>query len=293
MPSKYSHALVLSHYQSCGLIKFPQGSPPYVAPLRIESSLRNMPKSRKLDTDDLPQVDKSRRTPFEPAVTIKLAPFHRPAPSSITDIYAPERTSSPLQDSSRPNSPVSSLRSPSIFSLDLEFDNEFSSGTNCPAASTSARSSSLMRFTPRSYMSPILESAILGPFEDFPPNQDIYSTVEDYAAKPCVGLKITPAFFHQQSIDSSPHYRPCDLSPSTRSPSPDDAIPPPITLYRRPSSMPVPKQNRTSMSLAKSSQSSQYPDIAPCIGRNSIFDQQRVERSVLSHRNAGSKHWQR
>ncbi|MCJ1423730.1 hypothetical protein MMC29_001614 [Sticta canariensis] len=293
MPSKYSHAFVLSHYQSRGLIKFPQApSSPYVALRPVESSSRVNLKSRKLPTDDLPQVDKSRHTSVEPAVTIKPASSHQSTPSIITEINAPERTSSPLQDPPRPNSPVSSLSSLSIFSLDLEFDDEFSSGTNSLTTSTSARSSSFMRSTPRSSISPILESSIFGPSEDSPSSPGIYPTVEDYAAKPWDDLKTTPAVFHLQSLDSSPHYQPSAMSPSARSPSPDDATPPPITLYRPLSPIPVPKRNRTLMSFTKSSRPSLYPDTAPVLGRNSYFDRQRVKRSALSHRFTGGKLWQ-
>ena len=293
MPSKYSHALVLSNYQSRGLIKFPQAPPsPYVAPRPVESSLRVKLKSRKLATDDLPEVDKSRRTPAEPALTIKPALFHRPTPSINTEIHAPEHTSSPLQDPPRPNSPVSSLSSLSVFSLDSEFDDEFSSRTKSLTTSTFVKPPSFMRFTPQSSVSPILESSILGPFEEFPPNRGIDPIMEDYVGKPWEDLKTTPAVFHLQSLDSSPRYQPPARSPSTRSPSPDDAAPPPITLYRRLSSIPVPKRNRTLMSFTKSSRPSPYPDTAPCIGHNSNFDQQRVERSALSHRISKSKLWQ-
>ena len=288
MPSKYSHAFVLSHYQSRGLIKFPQApSSPYVAPQPVESIPRVKLKSRKLATDDPPQVDESQHTTVEPAVTIKPASFHQPTPSIITEIYAPERTLSPLQDLPRPNSPVSSLSSLSIFSPDSEFDDESLSGTNPLTTSTSARSSSFMRSTPRSSISPILESSIFGPFEDFPSNRGIYPNVDDCAAKSRDNLKTTPAVFHLQSLDSSPHYEPSALSPFTRSPSPDDATPPPITLYRAVSPIPVPRRNRTLMSFTKSSRPSRYPDTAPMLGRSSNFDRQRVERSALSHRITG------
>lgn len=290
MPNKYSHALVLSHYQSRGLIKFPQTPPsPYVAPLPVESRLRVKPKSQEPATDGPPSVDESRPTPVEPAVTVKPAPLHRPTPSIVTEIYAPERTSTPPQDPPRPNSPTSSLSSLSTLNLDSEFDDELSSGSHSLTTPTSARSSSLVWSTPRSSVSPIPESPILGPFEDFPPTRAIYPIMEDYAAKPWEDVKTTPAVFRSQSLDSSLHYHPSTRSPPARSPSPDDAAPPPITRYRRASSIPVPKRNRTSMSFTKPSRPGPYPDTAPSIGRNSNFDRQRRERSALGLRITGSK----
>lgn len=290
MPNKYSHALVLSHFQSRGLIKFPQAPPsPYVAPLPVESRLRIKPKSQQPATDDLFPADESSPTPVEPAVTVKPAPSHRSTPSIVTEIYAPERTSTPPQDPPRPNSPSSSLSSLSTLNLDSEFDDGFSSETHSLTTPTSASSSSFLWSTPRSSVSTGPESPILGSFDDFPPTRAIYPIMEDYAAKPWEDSKTTPAVFRLESLDPYLHYHPALRSPSTRSPSPDDAAPPPITRYRRASSIPIPKQNRTSLSFTKPSRPGPYPGTLPTTGRNSNFDRQRGERSALGLRITGSK----
>lgn len=272
MPNKYSHALVLSHYQSRGLIKFPHSPPsPYVAPLPVESRLCVKPRSQTPATDGRPPIDHTRSTtPQEPAVTVQPITTHRPTPSIITEIYAPERKASPNPHQSI--SPDPSLTSLSIVNLDTELEEEeFSGGDNSLTTSTSARSSSMIRSTPRSSVSTVAESPTLGPFEDLPPCPDLFPILEDCVATPWEDSQTTPAVFRLQSmdfrlqaLDMSHHRQPPAPSPPApsspaRSPSPDDAAPPPIARYRRVSFIPVPKSNHTSTSSMKLSRSSPVP----------------------------------
>lgn len=320
MPNKYSHALVLSHYQSRGLIKFPQSPPsPYVAPLPVESRLRVKPRSQTPATDGRAPMDQARSsTPPEPAVTVEPATTHQPTPSIITEIYAPERKASPNPRQSV--SPDPSLTSLSIVNLDTELEDDVSCGHNSLTTSTSARSSSMIRSTPRSSVSTVAESPTLGPFEDLPPCPDLFPILEDCVATPWEELQATPAVFRLQSmdfrlqsLDSSRHRQPPAPSPPapsspTRSPSPDDAAPPPIARYRRVSFIPVPKSNRTSSSSTKLSRSgpvptpsristsamklrrsSPHPETAPSAGHQVHSDRLHGHRSMLGDWIMGSR----
>lgn len=307
MPNKYSHALVLSNYESRGLIKFPHSPPSsYVAPLPVEARLRVGSRSQTPVTDGRALVDQSRSiTPLEPTAAIESPQTHRPTPSIITEIYAPERTS-PRHKRRQSISPDPSLASLSILDSDWEEDG-MSFGTNSLTTSTSARSSSVMRSTPRSSVSPILESPILGAFEDLPPCRDIFPIPEDHAATPWEELQ-TPAVCRIQSLDlirqrqpptaraapsppaRSPSVRSLSArSSSVRSPSPDDAAPPPIARYRRVSYIPVRKTNRTSTISMKPGRSKPYPETAPSADEKLNSDRLRGNRTLLGDWILGNK----
>ncbi|MCJ1469059.1 hypothetical protein MMC07_007691 [Pseudocyphellaria aurata] len=303
MPNKYSHALVISHYQSRGLIRFPHSPPSsYVAPLPVESRLRVTPKSpppkspSPVTNDVAPNVapnEQSRSsTPMEPAVTIEPTPSLRTS-SITTEIYAPKRTSSPSYNP-RPISPDPSLASLSFTDLDAGFEEEFSVGTSPLSTTASAESSSVVRSTPRSSVSPIPESPILGPHEDFPPSREIYPIIEDCPGTPWENPQVTPAVFRLQSLDLSHHsqlpvrYSPA-RSPPARSPSPDDAVPPPITRYRRLSGMAFTKPNRTSTTFTKPSQSSPSSGINQSASDNANSDRPRANRNTFGEWAMGSK----
>lgn len=103
MPNKYSHALVLSHYESRGLISFPHRNPPDIAePFDSEPTLHPSFNVHQVSVPSspprapLPPLPPTHREETHREDSITSSPSsHRATPSIITEIYAPE----PLTDS--------------------------------------------------------------------------------------------------------------------------------------------------------------------------------------------------
>ncbi len=103
MPNKYSHALVLSHYESRGLISFPSRYQPQPV---IDEALDPEP-TLHLHSSHLGRPSSPPRTPLPPLPPLppithhdEEAPSspssHRSTPSTITEIYAPKPLTVPL-----------------------------------------------------------------------------------------------------------------------------------------------------------------------------------------------------
>ena len=126
MPNKYSHALVLSHYESCGLISFPDRDKP--RPTNTEPSHSERKKKKKKEEEAHPSSSAARvpssppLTPLPPLPPSPCPPSShhgdsvpssslRSTPSIITEIYAPDQPSLasqnpvPLQSGLEPEGP--------------------------------------------------------------------------------------------------------------------------------------------------------------------------------------------
>lgn len=112
MPNKYSHALVLSHYESRGLISFPDRHKP--RPTNTEPSHSEREKKEKKEEKKKvhPSSFAARvpstplRAPLPPAPPSPCPPTtrdedavpsssHRSTPSIVTEIYVPDQPSEP------------------------------------------------------------------------------------------------------------------------------------------------------------------------------------------------------
>lgn len=110
MPNKYSHALVLSHYESRGLISFPHRHKP--RPSANAEPLHSEPNRHQSPTISLPSSPP--RTPLPPLPPLPSTAkdgdarpsSHRSTPSTITEIYAPQPSAAPLHPSTLPSKPV-------------------------------------------------------------------------------------------------------------------------------------------------------------------------------------------
>ncbi|MCJ1279470.1 hypothetical protein MMC21_007294 [Puttea exsequens] len=115
MPNKYSHALVLSHYQRRGLIDVEQAGNPKTS-IRIPRLTSNPPKavaegssSARANRQSNPSGRVRLRSPSPPAQAPETQPpqLHRRGSSTETQIYAPEQ---PLPQSPAPaEQPVGSI----------------------------------------------------------------------------------------------------------------------------------------------------------------------------------------
>lgn len=248
MANKYSHALVLSHYESRGLINFPNTpSSTFVVPLLSHSKASN---ACRADSGSSPVRTSRSSTPQAPARTSdKYFPSpHRSTASVVTEIYAPERQSTPTPHP-RSTSPCwtdlsSNYPSPlsSIFDFDAALQDDDCSPTisffTDPTLSGSASVASSGEHLPA-------ESVV-----DLDAAHRPFPYAADCSVTPWENPSITPTIFRLQS--SAPPV-PCEAL--RRSPSPDDAAPPPIARHRRLPSIPVKsplravKVARTSMSL--------------------------------------------
>ena len=115
MPHKYSHALVLSHYESRGLISFPHShphrhrhrhrhtpqtpqSPPHVEPDNSEGKPHRLPPTAEIPSSP-PRTPLPPLPPLLPLTTGDedlVLSSHRSTPSIITEIYAPESSAESL-----------------------------------------------------------------------------------------------------------------------------------------------------------------------------------------------------
>lgn len=106
MPNKYSHALVLSHYEACGLISFPDRDKPRPTnPEPSHSERKTKTKKKAHPSSSAARVPSSPpRTPLPPLPPSPCpstahgghsvpSSSHRSTPSIITEIYAPDQPS--------------------------------------------------------------------------------------------------------------------------------------------------------------------------------------------------------
>lgn len=153
MPNKYSHAQVVSHYESRGLISFPHRSTPRPANTEPSHSERKArPSASAVKGPSSPP-----RTPLPPLPLPSPCPptahdgesvtssSHRPTPSVITEIYAPEQPSVDTRD----RVPIQSRLDP---------QNAQISPVTTTGSSLTSETSYLAEATPRTSVSSVGES---------------------------------------------------------------------------------------------------------------------------------------
>lgn len=158
MPNKYSHALVLSHYESRGLISFPHRHKP--RPTNTEPSHFERKKKSHPSTSAAKVPSSPPRTPLPPLPPSPCLPTtqdedsvpstsHRSTPSIVTEIYAPEQPSGIRSD-------------PAAFQSSSEPEGGQISPITTKGNSLTSETSYPAEATPRTSVSSVRESASKG-----------------------------------------------------------------------------------------------------------------------------------
>jgi hypothetical protein len=146
MPNKYSHAWVLSHYESRGLISFPhrtQSDTP--DPFDSDPTLHpSFPVRQGTVPSSPPRAPLPPLPPTHRQGSITPSSFHRATPSIITEIYAPE--------------PLTGLLKLESLQLESEPRGGQTSSTETKWNHLTSEASSLVEETPRTSVSSVRAS---------------------------------------------------------------------------------------------------------------------------------------
>lgn len=162
MPNKYSHALVLSHYESRGLISFPDRPKPRPTNTEPSHSERKRKKKKKAHPSSraagvpssppgtpLPPLPPSPCPPTTRDEDVVPSSSHRSTPSIVTEIYAPDEPSVPSKN-------------PPTLQSSLEPEDAQISPVTTTGNSLTSETSYSLEATPRTSVSSVRESTSQG-----------------------------------------------------------------------------------------------------------------------------------
>ncbi|MCJ1226522.1 hypothetical protein MMC12_003174 [Toensbergia leucococca] len=272
MPHKYSHALVLSHYEARGLLNLNRNKQPsfHDSPPSDDSSDYDLrpeapTQSESSPTATPPSYRHSRSHSASESFQSTTTTPSRPTSSIITQIYAPLHLSSPTKQvnhsllskhSPKPSNPprlqsfISPKSSPTTSSFQSSSSSSFNNNNHqqttartslsAPISPISEKDSDSASYladsSPSPPLSPTNSIALIRPWD--------HPHLSPLALRPNLSRTrtVTTATTTSPSPPSSSYF---PTQPSTtRSASPDSALPPPISRTRRSSIPPRSKKSR-------------------------------------------------